>query len=167
MSEPPLRICFVCLGNICRSPTAEAVMRRRVEDAGVDHRVHVESAGTGSWHVGDPPDGRASAEGHARGIPLRGAARQFQREDFERFDVVVAMDRQNEADLSRLARGGPHVGKIHLLRSFDGAAAEAGHLDVPDPYYGGDAGFAQVFDLVDDACQGLLEALLNGEPPRR
>ncbi len=142
-------------------------MRRRVEDAGLGHRVHVDSAGTGAWHVGDPPDGRAAAEGRSRGIALHGEARQFQHSDFERFDLVVAMDRQNQADLRRLARGGAGEGKIHLLRNFDPAAAEAGRLDVPDPYYGGDEGFARVFDLVDDACRGLLAALLEREPPWR
>ncbi len=154
----PLRICFVCLGNICRSPTAEAVMARLLEEQGLSERIEVDSAGTGGWHVGDPPDERATAEASRRGIPMRGRARQFHVGDFSFFDLVVAMDRRNLADLHDLALEPDHHDKVVLLRSFDPSATGAGDdLDVPDPYYGGPDGFSHVFDLVEAACRNLLD----------
>jgi protein-tyrosine phosphatase len=154
-----VRLCFVCLGNICRSPTAEAVMRHRVREAGLDDVIEVESAGTGSWHVGDPPDARAREEASARGIAMDGAARQFRPADFERFDLVLAMDRENAAHLRALAPDGKAAAKVRLLREFDPAAAAGRDLSVPDPYYGGAEGFATVFDQVDAACRGLIAHL--------
>src|SRR6187397_2779742 len=114
-------VCFVCLGNICRSPTAEGVMRHLVREAGLEGAMRVDSAGTGGWHVGDSPDRRACAAGRRRGIEISGAARQFQRSDFAKFDYVVAMDSSNYDDLAELA---PNVEakKLRLLRSFDPAA---------------------------------------------
>jgi protein-tyrosine phosphatase len=153
-----VRVCFVCLGNICRSPTAEAVMRHRVREAGLEGVIEVESAGTGSWHVGDPPDARAAAEARARGIPMTGAARRFGRGDFDRFDLVLAMDRENAAHLRRIAPDGRAAAKVRLLREFDPRSA-GGNLSVPDPYYGGPEGFSTVFDLVDAACLGLIDHL--------
>jgi protein-tyrosine phosphatase len=152
-----VRVCFVCLGNICRSPTAEAVMRHLVRAAGLEARVAIESAGTGDWHVGEPRDARSRAVGAARGIPLSGAARQFTSADFARFDHVVAMDRANRAELLKLARAEADAAKVRLLRSFEpGAPPDA---DVPDPYHGGASGFEQVFDLCEAACRGLIEHL--------
>lgn len=159
MSEPDVRICFVCLGNICRSPTAEALMQALVDEAGLGHRIELDSAGTGGWHVGDPPDARAAAEARRRGIAMTSRARQFHAGDFAYFDLVVAMDRTNVADLHDLAHEPAHRAKVVLLRSFDpasgGGAADA--PEVPDPYYGEGDGFARVFDLVDAACRGLLD----------
>jgi protein-tyrosine phosphatase len=152
-----VRICFVCLGNICRSPTAEAVMRHLVEEAGLDERIAIESAGTGDWHVGGARDRRSRAVGAARGIPLEGEAQQFTRADFERFDHVLAMDRANRDELLRLARDGRDRAKVRLLRSFEpGAPPDA---EVPDPYYGGPRGFEEVFDICERACRGLLAHL--------
>jgi protein-tyrosine phosphatase len=149
-----VRICFVCLGNICRSPTAEAVMRHLVEEAGLEGRIAIESAGTGDWHVGGARDRRSRAVGAARGIPLEGEAQQFTRADFERFDHVLAMDRANRDELLRLARDERDRAKVRLLRSFEpGAPPEA---EVPDPYYGGPRGFEEVFDICERACRGLL-----------
>lgn len=159
----PVRVCFVCLGNICRSPTAEAVMSQLVDEAGLRGAIEVDSAGTGGWHVGDPPDQRAVAEAHRRGIAMTSRARKFHQRDLDGFDLVVAMDRSNQRDLHELARTADHHGKIVLLRSFDPASDEP---DVPDPYYGGSGGFTEVFDLVDAACRGLLEQLkvqIDGE----
>ena len=153
MSEPLVRICFVCLGNICRSPTAEAVMAHRLAEAGLSGRVLVESAGTGHWHVGEPPDQRAAAEARRRGITMRSRARQFRPGDFEQFDLVLAMDHEN---LERLAPDEEARRKVALFRAFDPAAED---LAVPDPYFGGSEGFAHVFDLVDSACRGLLDHL--------
>jgi protein-tyrosine phosphatase len=152
-----VRICFVCLGNICRSPTAEAVMRHLVAQEGMDDRVEVDSAGTGDWHVGAPPDGRACAVGEARGIPLSGHARQFTAKDFGRYEHVIAMDRSNRDDLLGMARTPAERSKVRLLRSFDASAPP--DADVPDPYYGGPRGFDEVFDICERACRGLLDHL--------
>jgi len=152
-----VRICFVCLGNICRSPTAEAVMRHLVDQAGLHDRIAVESAGTGDWHVGDPPDRRARAVGEARGIPLSGTAAQFTAVDFARYEHVIAMDRSNRDDLLRMAATPAERAKVRLLRSFDASAPP--DADVPDPYYGGARGFDEVFDICERACRGLLEHL--------
>jgi protein-tyrosine phosphatase len=149
-----LRVSFVCLGNICRSPTAEAVMRHLVKEAGLEGRIGIDSAGTGSWHVGEPRDTRSAAVGRQRGIPLSGTARQWKRPDFARFEYVLAMDRQNHRDLLRLAPDEAARAKVHLLRSFD-PEAEAG-AEVPDPYFGGPDGFERVFDICEAACRGLL-----------
>jgi protein-tyrosine phosphatase len=156
-----LRLLFVCLGNICRSPTAEGVMRSLITQAGLQESIELESAGTGSWHVGSPPDERASAAAGARGILLEGAARQVRSEDFQRFDLLLAMDRANLRELQRLADGEEERGKARLLRQFD-PASSGEDLDVPDPYYGAAGGFEEVLDLVQAACEGLLEQIRAG-----
>ncbi|MEJ5255856.1 MAG: low molecular weight protein-tyrosine-phosphatase [Acidimicrobiales bacterium] len=153
----PVRILFVCLGNICRSPTAEAVMRHHVDRTGLTGRIEVDSAGTGGWHVGEPPDQRAQAEARRRGIAMTSRARQFHPGDFEWFDLILAMDRQNLTDLHDLACTPAQRSKIRLLREFD--PAHNGDLEVPDPYYGGSGGFATVFDQIEAACLGLLDHL--------
>jgi protein-tyrosine phosphatase len=150
-----MRILFVCMGNICRSPTAEGVMRRLVEQAGLEDRIEVESAGTGGWHVGEPPDERATLAARRRGVTLAGAAQQVTRDDFRRFDLLIALDRANLRELLALAPDEDAAEKVRLLREFDPAAA--GVLDVPDPYYGGDRGFETVLDMVEAACRGLLD----------
>jgi low molecular weight protein-tyrosine phosphatase len=164
--EPPVRLLFVCLGNICRSPTAEGVMRALVSSEGLEGRIVVESAGTGGWHVGSPPDARAAEAAHAHGVALVGTARQVRAQDFEDFDYLVAMDGDNLRALRSLARGAQERAKVRLLREFDpasaGGAADAGDLDVPDPYYGGEDGFDEVFELVQAACAGLLEQVRDG-----
>jgi protein-tyrosine phosphatase len=153
----PVRISFVCLGNICRSPTAEAVMRHLVKQAALDDRFVLDSAGLGDWHVGGARDSRSQKVGRRRGIVLEGVARQFKADDFARFDYVLAMDRQNRAGLLALAPDDEARAKVHLLRSFDpDAPADA---EVPDPYYGGPRGFDEVFDICDAACRGLLTQL--------
>lgn len=152
-----IRICFVCLGNICRSPTAESVMRQVVRDAGLQEQVEIDSAGTGAWHVGERPDPRAQQVGKRRGVPVSGRARQFKAADFKRFDYIIAMDASNRNDLQALVGTEEDRAKIHLLRDFDPAGKP--NLDVPDPYYGGDQGFDRVFDICTAACTGLLQAL--------
>lgn len=149
-----VRICFVCLGNICRSPTAEAVMRHLVAREGLEDRIVIESAGTGGWHAGEVRDRRSREVGARRGMPLGGRARQFVPVDFSRFDWVLAMDGQNLRDLLDLAPDEAARKKIRRLRSFDPASAP--DADVPDPYYGGADGFDQVFDICLAACEGLL-----------
>jgi protein-tyrosine phosphatase len=151
-----MKILFVCMGNICRSPTAEGVMRALVREAGLDGEFELDSAGTGAWHVGNPPDARATATAQRRGIALEGEARQVRPEDFEHYDLLLAADRENLADLRALAPDGEARAKIRLLREFDPDSAGAPDLDVPDPYYGGPDGFDEVLDLVEAACRGLL-----------
>jgi protein-tyrosine phosphatase len=156
-----MRILFVCMGNICRSPTAEGVMRRLLEDAGLADRVEVESAGTGGWHVGEPPDERATLAARRRGITLAGAAQQVRPGDFRRFDLLIALDRSNLRELLAIAPDEEAAEKVRLLREFDPAAS--GDLDVPDPYYGGDRGFETVLDMVEAACRGLIDELRAAE----
>jgi len=146
---------FVCLGNICRSPTAEGVMRALVAESDLDADVEVESAGTGGWHVGDPPDPRSVAAAADRGVDLEGEARQVSPEDFERFDLLVAMDRSNLDGLLRLAPDEEARAKVRLLREL----GEGIHEDVPDPYYGGKQGFAEVVEIIDRNCRALIGQL--------
>jgi protein-tyrosine phosphatase len=164
--DTSLRLLFVCLGNICRSPTAEGVMRALVAEAGLSDSVELDSAGTGSWHVGEPPDERATETARARGIALEGASRQVRQEDFEDFDLILVMDRANLAELRRSAPDEQALSRIRLLREFDPASTVPiasqrvpEDLEVPDPYYGGSRGFEDVLDIVQAACVGLLEEL--------
>ena len=154
----PIRLLFVCMGNICRSPTAEGVMRALLREQGLTDRVEVDSAGTGDWHVGAPPDARAAVAASSRGITLEGAARVVVRADFDDFDLILAADRRNLRDLAALVPEDAQP-KLHLLREFDPGSAGAPDLDVPDPYYGDGDGFEHVLDLVEAACRGLLDAL--------
>ena len=149
-----IRVCFVCLGNICRSPTAEGVFRHLVSAAKLDSAFEIESAGTAGYHSGQAPDSRARAAGRRAGIPIDGQARQFLSVDFERFDYVIAMDATNSADLARLARSPELVSKIRLLRSFDPAAPA--QAPIPDPYYGSASDFDEVLELCLVACRHLL-----------
>lgn len=150
------RILFVCMGNICRSPTAEAVFRDVVRRHGQGLDVVVDSAGTHAYHVGEPPDSRAIEAARRRGIAMEHLrARLVTREDFLSFDHVLAMDEQNAEHLQRLAPAG-HRATLRLFMEF---APETGRLDVPDPYYGGESGFEQVLDLVEEASRGLLASL--------
>jgi protein-tyrosine phosphatase len=154
---PPTRLLFVCMGNICRSPTAEGVMRHLLREQGLEDEIELDSAGTGAWHVGNPPDRRATAAARARGIVLEGQARQVRPSDFEAFDLLLVADRENLADLRAIAPDEAARAKVRLLRSYD--PASDGDLDVPDPYYGGPDGFEDVLDLVEAACRGLLAEL--------
>jgi protein-tyrosine phosphatase len=147
------------MGNICRSPTAEGVMRSLVREAGLEDEITIDSAGTGNWHVGDPPDRRATQAARARGITVDGAARQITVDDFEDFDLLLAMDRENLRGIRAIAPSPEAAAKARLLREFDPAAAGAPDLDVPDPYYGGPKGFETVLDQVEAACRGLFAEL--------
>jgi low molecular weight protein-tyrosine phosphatase len=155
----PIRLCFVCLGNICRSPTAEGIMRALIAQHGLDQAIVVESAGTGSWHLGERADARARATAEARGITLDRRAQQFASDDFDRFDYVFVADDTVRKALNRIARNDADREKIHLLRSFDPESPEG--AGVPDPYYGEQDGFEDVFDICDAACRGLLDRLLE------
>lgn len=152
-----LRLCFVCLGNICRSPIGEGVMRHLLREAGLAGAVEVDSAGTAGYHAGELPDSRARAAARRFGVEVAGRARRFERGDFERFDYVLAMDRSNFDDLAELAPSPQARKKLHLLRSFDAASPEG--ASVPDPYYGGDEDFDDVVRICLVACGALLERL--------
>jgi protein-tyrosine phosphatase len=156
-SEHPVRICFVCLGNICRSPTAEGVVRQLLEQAGLAERVWVESAGTADYHRGELPDRRSRAAARSRGVELASRARQFTGADWQRLDHVLAMDRANFDALSALAPDAAARAKLRLFRDFDPASPKG--AEVPDPYHGGPEGFEHVLDLCEAAGQGLLEHL--------
>jgi protein-tyrosine phosphatase len=159
-----MRILFVCMGNICRSPTAEGVFRRLAAERAPGMEIEVDSAGTHDYHVGDPPDPRSIAAAARRGVDLRRLrARAVCDEDFERFDLIIAMDRQNrEALLDRSPD--PFRERIRLFMEFAGDPEIA---DVPDPYYGGAPGFERVLDLAEEAAAGLLDELLERAGPRR
>ncbi len=151
-----ISVLFVCMGNICRSPTAEGVFRKVVSDAELDEDILVDSAGTHAYHVNEPPDRRAQAAAERRGFPLDDIrARRVSSEDFERFDYILAMDEDNLRILKEDAPERQRC-KIRLFLEFAGARRE---MEVPDPYYGGADGFEQVLDLVEEASQGLLETL--------
>ena len=155
----PVRVCFVCLGNICRSPTAEAAMRQLVEEAQLTAEIEIDSAGTGDWHVGEPADRRARAAGKLRGLDVRGRARQVVVEDFERFDYVIAMDRANRSDLHHLAPSDDAQRKVELLRNYDPESPR--DAEVPDPYYGAGDGFEPVIEICEAGCRGLLQHIRN------
>ena len=158
------RILFVCLGNICRSPTAEGVMKAKLLAEEEPLNVRLDSAGTGAWHLGSPPDARARAAAGARGIELAGRARLVREEDFHESDLIVAMDRYNREELLALAPDEGSRTKVRLLREFD--PQRPGSLDVPDPYERGPEGFELVLDLVQAACAGLLGELRAGSLAR-
>jgi protein-tyrosine phosphatase len=155
------RILMVCMGNICRSPTAEAVLRAKLRQAGLAGRVEVDSAGTHGYHTGEPPDPRAIRHAAQRGYDMSGLrARPVRTEDFSRFHWLLAMDEDNIAWLRR-NRPAPAIGGTELLMSF--ARQHVGASEVPDPYYGGPAGFEHVLDLVEDACDGLILRLRSAD----
>lgn len=150
------KILFVCLGNICRSPSAEAVFTGLVDKNGLTGKYEIDSAGIGGWHVGEPADKRMQKHAVKRGYDLTSIGRQIDPEaDFDRFDMIVAMDDENVTALKKLARNQDDLKKIHKMTDF---SKVWGYNEVPDPYYGGDEGFELVLDLLEDACQGLLEA---------
>lgn len=155
-NQKRVSVLFVCMGNICRSPTAHGVLRKLVVEQGLAHLVEVDSAGTHAYHVGEPPDLRARQTALERGIDISDLrARLAESDDFHRFDYVLAMDQDNYRALSRICPPGMEA-KLRLFMDF---APELGFREVPDPYYGGQRGFDQVFDLVEMAARGLLDDL--------
>jgi protein-tyrosine phosphatase len=147
-------VCFVCLGNICRSPTAEGIFKHLVREAGLDDRIAIESRGTGDWHTGEPADARARAAAARRGISLDGTACRFERDDFARFDYILSMDTRVLDTLRRMARTADERDRVHNFRAFDPESLP--EAPVPDPYYGGADGFDEVFDICEAGCRGLL-----------
>ena len=151
-----VKVLFVCMGNICRSPTAEGVFRHLVNEAGLDDRIHIDSAGTHAYHVGEPPDRRAQAAARKRNIDLSSQrARKVSSDDFHDYDYVLAMDHANVSDLHQICPLGQET-RLSLFLNF---ADNFNESEVPDPYYGGDQGFEHVLDLVEDASRGLLNTI--------
>jgi protein-tyrosine phosphatase len=156
-----MRLLFVCMGNICRSPSAEGVFRRVLAERAPQLTIEIDSAGTHDYHVGRPPDRRAIAAARRRGIDLSELrARRVSAEDFERYDLILVMDEENLDELRRRAPARYHD-RIRLLMEF---APEATSRRVPDPYYGGASGFEEVLDLLEEAAEGLLQELLKRRP---
>jgi protein-tyrosine phosphatase len=153
----PYRVLFVCSGNICRSPLGEAIFRHLAAESGQDGRFEVDSAGTHGWHQGEPADLRARRVGRRRGVAVTSIARAVVSSDFERFDLIVAMDRGHLREL-RSRCPAPRRDRIRLMREFEGGARN-GDRDVPDPYYDGEEAFEHVFELLDRCCRGLLDEL--------
>ena len=152
-----MRVLFVCLGNICRSPVAEGVFRHKLELAGLQDDVEVDSAGTGAWHVGEAPDRRMRATSKNHGIPIDDLrARRVERDDLYSFDLILAMDRSNYNDLVSFDVPAANRDRVKLFRSFD---PDPTSLDVPDPYYGGESGFEDVFEIVSRTCDALIASV--------
>ncbi|RLD69301.1 MAG: low molecular weight phosphotyrosine protein phosphatase [Bacteroidetes bacterium] len=147
-------ILFVCLGNICRSPSAEAVFKHLVEKKGEEGNFFIDSAGTSAWHAGEKADARMRRHAKKRGIELTSISRKFVPEDFDRFDYIIAMDRENMDEMKRMARNKNDLDKLHMMTDF---SQKFNYHEIPDPYYGGDEGFELVLDLLEDANKGLLD----------
>lgn len=152
------KLLFVCLGNICRSPAAEGIMKHLVHEAGLDQEIICDSAGTSNYHIGELPDSRMIMMARQRGIHLESPARQLHPEDLEKFDLILAMDKDNLADIRRLDPHHKYQDKIKLMCDY---CQSSDLKEVPDPYYGGKHGFELVLDLLTDACQGLLNSLVS------
>lgn len=155
-----MKICFVCQGNIIRSPLAENIFRQMAEEGGLSEKYHLDSAGTSAYHVGEAPDRRMRQVAAKHGFNYSGRARQFWREDLETYDLILVMDQNNRRILESMAQDSSQAKKIHMMREFDLQSGE--DLDVPDPYYGGLEGFEVTFQIVKRSCEGLLEALESG-----
>ncbi|WGV28355.1 low molecular weight protein-tyrosine-phosphatase [Halotia branconii] len=158
----PYKLLFVCLGNICRSPSAENIMTYLIDQADLSEDIFCDSAGTSSYHIGSSPDRRMNTAATTKlGIKLRGHARQFQKSDFQQFDMILAMDRENYEDILTLDPTGQYHKKVYLICEF---CSQHTLKEVPDPYYGGTEGFNQVIDLLVDACEGLLKYITSQQP---
>jgi protein-tyrosine phosphatase len=150
----PFKLLFVCMGNICRSPAAHGVMQKLVIEAGLQDQVLVDSAGTGGWHAGSLPDNRMRKHAAHRGYTLDHAARQVRSSDFQEFDLILVMDQQNQREIRPFCGDPALMSKVQFFCEF---AKDRPEKQVPDPYYGGDDGFEQVLDIVENGCQHLLE----------
>ncbi|NEQ97174.1 MAG: low molecular weight phosphotyrosine protein phosphatase [Cyanothece sp. SIO2G6] len=158
MVTKPYKLLFVCLGNICRSPSAEGIMNHLLQQRQLTDQIECDSAGTSSYHIGSSPDGRMTAAAKRQGIRLAGRSRQFVVDDFEQFDRILAMDKSNYQDILQLDCHEKFSDRVYLMCNF---CRHHSDDEVPDPYYGGEAGFNYVIELLQDACEGLLEDVLR------
>ena len=154
--ENPYKIVFVCLGNICRSPTAEGVFQHLVNERGLHPYFYIDSAGTSAWHIGEPANSKSRQMANKHGVKLNSRARKFEPADLEEFDLILAMDRENLQNIRQLDTQNRFSDKIKLMRDYD---PQPGDDEVPDPYYGGMDGFQHVFDVVHRSCAALLDEL--------
>ena len=157
-----MKICFVCQGNIIRSPLAENMFRALAEKQGLTGKYHLSSAGTSAYHVGEAPDRRMRQVAAEHGFEYTGKAKQFWREDLEEYDLIIVMDKDNRRIIKSMAHDDIQLKKIRMMREFDPEGS--GDLDVPDPYYGGVEGFKVTYQIVKRSCEGLLEYLESGHP---
>jgi protein-tyrosine phosphatase len=153
-----IKVLFVCLGNICRSPLAEAIFKTRISELGLISRIEADSCGTAGYHIGDKPDPRTIANARKNGIEIRHVGRQLSLRDIEQYDFIVAMDRSNYQNILNVRGAEHHREKIALMRDFD---ARCDHEDVPDPYYGGEQLFQEVFEILDRSTSSLVDHLKN------
>jgi protein-tyrosine phosphatase len=154
-----IKVLFVCLGNICRSPLAEGIFKHQVKEANLDEKIMVESAGTSGWHIGERPDPRSIEVAEEHGISLHSYGRKAINDDFAEFDYIIAMDSSNYSDLRSLPGNSKNgAAKLFLMRDFDDIGKSQ---DVPDPYYGGEDGFRYVYELLDRSCRNLLDQIIN------
>lgn len=156
-----INILFVCMGNICRSPAAEAVMNSIIKKAGMQDKIKCDSAGTIAYHEGEPSDSRMKHHARMHGYSLNHKARKIRFEDLEKFDYILTMDKENYADVLELDKERKYFDKILMMTKF---CTNHDEEEVPDPYYGGPAGFEKVLDLLEDACEGLLNHVLSEHP---
>jgi protein-tyrosine phosphatase len=154
--QKPYKIVFVCLGNICRSPTAEGVFQHLVNERGLEPYFYVDSAGTSAYHIGEAANSKSRQTANKHGIELRSRARRFESDDLHEFDLIIAMDRENLENIKALDSKSSFEDKIILLREYDSVSGDG---EVPDPYYGGIDGFQNVFDIVKRSCDSLLDEL--------
>lgn len=152
------KLLFVCLGNICRSPSAENIMNHLIKQQALDSQIICDSAGTSAYHIGSAPDRRMNRAAQKRGLELVGTARKFRAVDFDKFDLILAMDRSNYQDILYLDRVGKYQEKVQMICNF---ATQHNDREVPDPYYGGEDGFNYVIDLLFDCCSGLLDYVVK------
>lgn len=154
--ENPYRICFVCLGNICRSPTAEGIFQHLVNERGLQSYFYIDSAGTSAFHIGEPANSKSQWVANQKGVKLNSKARRFEKVDLNEFDLILAMDHENLKNIKHLDGNNTHSGKIKLLREYDPLPEDKA---VPDPYYGGMNGFQRVFDVIKRSSEALLDEL--------
>lgn len=154
--ENPYKLCFVCLGNICRSPTAEGIFIHKVKEAGLELYFYMDSSGTGAYHIGERANSKSQSTANAHGVHLPSVARRFEYHDLEEFDLILAMDSSNYHNILHMDKTGKYSSKVKLMREFD---PEPGDKEVPDPYYGGLQGFENVFRILDRSCDNLLNTL--------
>lgn len=156
-----IKVLFVCLGNICRSPLAEAVFKHKIREKGLESRFEADSCGTSNYHIGDPPDRRTIANARKNGVEIHHLGRQLGTADLDRFDYIFAMDNSNLRNIQALPNAHRHNDKIRLMRDYD---PEGTGGEVPDPYYGTEPHFQEVFDILDRSTEALIEALLAAQP---